>query len=150
MCSALEGVGATLGHHVHESACRAPELRVGALAGDHELLHRIEIEGEGRALSAALLSKERIVEVGSVHAHVVVDAALAGDRERVAVGALRGGDTGRQQDERQEIAPVVRNTVHHSFGQRGRQLGARRIDGGSRLVGHIHGRQFRDAALEGE
>ena len=71
---------------------RAAELGVGALGHHHDLLDRVEVEGEGRPLAAALLAEERVVEVGAVHRDVVVDALLAVDRELVAVGALHDGD----------------------------------------------------------
>src|SRR5207245_8885540 len=89
---------ARLGYHVHEPARRAPELGRSPARGDYDLLHRIEVERERRPLAAALLAEERIVEVRPVHRDVVVDAALAGDRQLVAIWPLQiGRAAGRAQ-----------------------------------------------------
>ena len=64
-----------------------PELRVGAVGHHHEILYRIEVERERRPLAAPLLAEERVVEVGPVYRHVVVDRA-ATDAELVAIGSL--------------------------------------------------------------
>ena len=108
---AVHLVGARLGDDVDEAAVGAAELGVGALGHDHHLLDRVEVEGEGRALAAALLAEERVVEVGAVDRDVVVDALLAVDRELVAVRALHDGDAGRELGEVEEVAAVVRQAL---------------------------------------
>ena len=104
---AVEGVRPGLGHHVHEPAGGTAELGVGAGGRDHDFLHRIEIERERRALAAALLTEERIVEVGAVHRNVVVDALLPADRQLVAVRTLHDRHVGCEQRQVQIVAPVV-------------------------------------------
>ena len=89
----------------------APELGVGALGHHHHLLDRVQVEGEGRALAAALLAEERVVEVGAVHGDVVGDALLAVDGQLVAVGALHDGHAGRELREVEEVAAVVRQAA---------------------------------------
>jgi hypothetical protein len=101
-------VRAGLRHHVHEAAARAAELRVRPLGHDHHLLDRVEVEGEGRALAAALLAEERVVEVGAVHRDVVGDALLAVHADLVAVGPLHDRDARRELHEAEYVAPVVR------------------------------------------
>ena len=70
----------------------APPLRPNsggrAVGDDHHLLDRVLVERERRALAAALLAEERVVEVGAVHRDVVVDALLAVDADLVAVRPL--------------------------------------------------------------
>ena len=107
-----------LGDHVHKTAGRAPELGVGATRDHHQLLHGIEVEGKRRPLAAALLAKERIVEIGAVHRHVVVNTALTRHRQLVAVRALHDRHVGREQREVEIVAPVVRQARHHLRRQR--------------------------------
>jgi hypothetical protein len=94
----------------------------------HELLDGVEVEGEGRPLPAALLAEEGIVEVGPVHRHVVVNAALATNRELVAIGALHDGDVGCEQREIEEVAPVVRQPRDHLAGELRGRLGTGHVD----------------------
>ena len=78
MHRAAERVRATFRDDVHEATRRPSEFGVRAGVRHHQLLHGIEVEGERRALSATLFAEERVVEVRSVHAHVVVRTALSG------------------------------------------------------------------------
>ena len=105
-------VGAALGDDVDESAARAAELGVGALRDHDHLAHGVEIERERRALSAALLAEERIVEVGAIDGDVVVDAALSADAEHITVGTLRDRDVRRERREVEIVAPVVGKPAH--------------------------------------
>ena len=107
-----------LGDHVHKTAGRAPELGVGAARDHHELLHGIEVEGKRRPLAAALLAKERVVEVRTVHRHVVVNAALARHGQLVAVWTLHDGHVRREQRQVEVVASVVRQARHHLRRQR--------------------------------
>ena len=93
-----------------------------APCGHHDhLLHGVEIEGEGRALAAALLAEEGVVEVGPVHGDVVVNAPLPGDAQLVAVRSLDDGSPRGQQRQVEEVAAVVGQVPHRLLGQaRGR------------------------------
>ena len=124
---AVELVGPRLGDDVEEAAARPAELRVGAIGDHHEVLHRVEVEGERRALAAPLLAEERVVEVGAVHRDVVVDAALAADADLVAVGPLHDGDVGRQRGEVEDVAAVVGQPLHRLHAQPGGRLRLRHI-----------------------
>ncbi len=100
-------VGAGLGDDVDEAAVERPNSALAPVGHHHDLLHRVQVEGEGRPLAAALLAEERVVEVGAVHRDVVVDALLAVDRELVAVRALHDADARRELGEVEEVAAVV-------------------------------------------
>ena len=139
---AAHGVGAALGDHVHESAGRAPELGAGARVGHHQLLHGVEIERERRPLASALLAEERIVEIRTIDADVVVGATLARDADHVAIRSLRAGHVRRQQRQREEIAPVVRQPLHHFFRQWRGEVTARRIHRCTVTVVDTHRRQL--------
>src|SRR3954452_6513848 len=104
---AVKLVGARLGDDVDEAAAGPPELRVGAVRDHHEVLNRVQVEGEGRPLAAPLLTEEWIVEVGSVDRDVVVDSSLAPDAELVAVRTLHGGNVWRQGGEVEDVAAIV-------------------------------------------
>ena len=139
-------VGARLRDDVDEPARRAPELRVRTARDDHDFLHRIEIERERRALAAALLAEERVVEVGAVHGNVVVDPALSRDRQLVAVGPLHDRDVGREQGEVDVVAAVVRQAGHRLLRQPRRALDPRRVHdrlgGRDRDARHLHRAQL--------
>src|SRR5206468_4049281 len=124
---AVEQVGAGLGDHVHESRAGAAELGRRSAGGDHDLLHRIEVEREGRPLAAALLAEEGVVEVGAVHRHVVVDPLLPRDRQLVAVGPLHDRYVGREQGQIEKVAAVVRETGDRLVGQPGRCFHLRHV-----------------------
>ncbi len=144
---AAQLVGAGLGDHVHEARAGTAELGAGAARGHDDFLHRIQIERERRPLAAALLAEERIVEVGAVHRHVVLDAALTRHRQLVAVRALHDRHVGREQGEVQEIAAVVGETRHRLHRQRRGCLHARRIHR-CLLRLHHHRRQLHRAELQ--
>ncbi len=106
-------VGARLGDHGDEAGGGAAELGGGAVGDHHEFLHRVEVEGEGRPLAAALLAEEGVVEVGAVDRDVVLDALLAVDRELLAVRALDQRDSRGELGQLEEIAAVVGDAVEH-------------------------------------
>ncbi len=93
---AAQLIGAGFCDDVHEAARGTSELRVRATRHDHDLLHRVEIERKRGPLAAALLAEERIVEVGAVDRHVVVNALLSGNGELVTVGSLHDRHAWRQ------------------------------------------------------
>ena len=125
---ALVPVGAALGHHVDEAADRAAELGRGAVGDDLELLHRLEADDVLGPLTAALLAEERVVGVGAVDHHVVVDAALAADADLGAVRSLDDADGRRQLDEVDEVAAVDRQLGHRLFVDQRGLLRTRRLD----------------------
>ena len=136
-------VGARLGDDVDESAGRAAELRGGALVHDDQFADRVLVEGERRALAAALLAEERVVEVGPVHDEVVEDAPLAVDVQLVAVGPLGDRGAGGQEGQVHEVAAVARHRVHHFLpealgaGEVGRLDGRRQLaEDRHRFLGH--------------
>ena len=129
---AVKLVGAGLGDDVDEAAARPSEFRVGAVRHDDEVLHRVEIEREGRPLAAALLAEEGVVEVGAVHRDVVVDAALAAHADLVAVGALHDGHVRRESGVVEDVASVVRQSLDRLHAQPGRAL----------RLGHVHRRRL--------
>jgi len=94
MSAAGEVVGTGLRQDRDEARSGPSKLGVGAVGHDDHLLDGIEIEGKGGPLAATLLAEEGIVEVGAIDHHVVVNAALAVDRDLVAIGALYDGHTG--------------------------------------------------------
>ncbi len=128
---AFQLVGPRLRDHVDEAACRAPELGGRALVDDHHLLDRVLVECEGRALPAALLAEEGVVEVGAVDDEVVEDAALAADVQFVAVRPLGEGRARREQGQIEEVAAVRRQPFDHLVGE---PLRSRHVVGGGRLV----------------
>ena len=133
---AVEQVRPRLGHHVHEAAVAAAELGGGALGHHHHLLHRVEVEGEGRPLAAALLAEERVVEVRAVDRDVVGDALLAVDRELVAVRALYDAHPGRELGEVEEVPAVVGQAADGGVVDAVRAFRARGLDEGN--VGGDH------------
>ena len=158
MAGALEIVGTGLGHHANETGRSAAEFGRGAVGDDHELLHRVHVEGKGRTLTSPLLTEERIVEVGTVHHDVVLDALLAVHRDLVTVRSLHDGHTGGELGELQEVAAVVGQPVevfavdaHAVGGFRG--LDQRRFGGDEDLVfgsGHLHGQAQIDGPADGQ
>ena len=139
---ALQRVRAGLRDDVDKSTSRSSEFRVRPLACHHHLLYCIQIECEGRPLAAALFAEERIVVVGSVDAHVIKDAALTGDREHVAVGALRHRNAWCEKGQCQKIATVIGQSAYHSGTEFGGCLRAGRTNGSVRFVADITGRQL--------
>ena len=130
-----------LGDDVHEAGLRAAELCVGAVGHHHHLFDRIEIEGEGGPLSAALLAEEGVVEVGAIDGDVVGNSLLAVDRELIAVRALDDGHSRSELGQLQEVAAVVRQLRHGLVINARRSLGACRLDqrrsrGHHDLLGH--------------
>ena len=125
---ALVPVGAALRHHVDEAAHGAAELGRGAVGDDLELLHRLEADDVLRTLAAALFPEERVVGVGAVDHHVVVDAALAVDADLGPVRPLDDADGRRQLHEVDEVAAVDRQLGHRLLVDQRRLLGARRLD----------------------
>ncbi len=107
--------------HVHEAAGGAPELGVGSSRDDHQLLHRIEVEREGRPLPPTLLTEERVVEVRAVDRDVVVNPPLPRDGQLVAIRALDDRDVRREQGEIDEITSVIREARDGLGGQRRRR-----------------------------
>ena len=148
---AAQLVAARLGDDVDEAAAGTAELGVGPLGHHDHLLHGVEIEGEGRALAAALLAEEGVVEIRAVHGDVVVDPPLPGDAQLVAVRSLDDGGARRQQGQVEEVAAVVGQVPHRLLGQaRGRPApgdvhrGHRGLDDdrlhlGHHLQGQFHG-----------
>ena len=132
---AAQPVGARLGDDVEEPAARPAELGVRAVGDDDEVLDRVEVERERRALAAALLAEEGIVEVGAVHRDVVVDAALAADADLVAVGALHDRHVRRERREVEDVAPVVRQSLHGLDAEPGGRLRRRHVD---RRLARLH------------
>src|SRR2546425_8093176 len=76
---------------VDYAAGGAAEFRVGAACNHLELLHRVQRDGDGRALAAELLAEETVVVIAAVEADVVEDAALAVEVDFITVGPLRDG-----------------------------------------------------------
>ena len=77
--AAVRLVGPRLRDDVDHAAGGAAELGVRAGGDDLELLHRVERDVDGGALSADLLAEEPVVVVAAVEADVVEDAALPGE-----------------------------------------------------------------------
>ena len=127
-------VRARFGDDVDEAAAGATEFRVGALGDDDDFRNGVQIEGEGRALTPALLAEKRVVEIRAVHRDVVVDAALPADREFVSIGTLDDAHAGGQEREVEEVAPVVGQVLHGVLRQAGGCLGPRNVHG--RPSGH--------------
>ncbi|HEX7679188.1 MAG TPA: hypothetical protein VF713_13745 [Thermoanaerobaculia bacterium] len=94
MRCAVQIVRARLRDDVDEAGHRASELGIGAVGDDDHLFHGVEVEGEWRPLSAALLAEERVVEVGAIDGDVVRNTFLTVDRQLVAVGSLHDRDAG--------------------------------------------------------
>ena len=65
-----------------------PNSAFAPVATTWNSLHRVERDVDGRALAAHLLAEEAVVVVAAVEADVVEDAALAGERDLVAVRPL--------------------------------------------------------------
>ena len=74
----------------------------------------------GRALAAGLLAEEPVVEVAAVEADVVEHAALAGERDFVAVGALHDAHARRQREQVFELAAEDRRRLDRRLIQRHR------------------------------
>ena len=123
-------IGARLGDHVEEAAAGAAELGIGAVGHHDEVLHCVQVEGEGRALAAALLAEERVVEVGAVDRHVVVNALLAADADLVAVRALHDGHVRGQRREIEDVAAVVGQAFHRLRAEPRRALRPGDVDRG--------------------
>src|SRR2546429_3088862 len=68
---------------------RASEFSIGAACHHLELFHRIQCNVDRSALPALLLTKESVVVVSAVQAHVIKDSTLAVEGDLVAVGPLR-------------------------------------------------------------
>ena len=134
-----EFVRSRLGDHVDEPAGRAAELGSSALIDHHQLFDGVLIEGESRALAAALLAEERVVEVGPVDDEVVEDAALAGDVQLVAVRPLRDRRAGREQRQVHEVAAVAGQRVDHvlQHALRARDVGG--VDGRRQAADDVDG-----------
>ncbi len=131
MRRAVDFVGSRFRHDIDEAAGTASELRGRAVGHHLEFLHRVQVHRERGTLSAALLAEERIVVVRSVDGDVVVDAFLAVDRNLIAVGALHNRHAGRERNEVEEIAPVVRQRVERLGIDVGRALDFVGLDDGS-------------------
>src|SRR5207237_7620675 len=111
-------IRARLGDDVDDASGGMAELGAGA-GGDHlKLLDRLERDVDRRALPADLLAEEPVGVVAAVEADVVEDAALAGERDLVAVGALHDAHAGRQREEILELAPEDRRRLDRRFVQR--------------------------------
>ena len=144
---ARELVRARLRDDVHEAARGAPELRRRPLAHDDDFLDGVLVEGEGRALPAALFAEEGVVEVGSVHGNVVEDPPLSPDVEDFAVRTLRHGHARSEERVVEEVAAVVGQVVDDLFGK---PMGTRRVPGVDegrpvrrhRDLGHRDGLEF--------
>ena len=137
MGAAVDVVGPGLGDDVDEAAAAAPELGGSALGHHDDLLDRIQVEGEGGPLAAALLTEEGVVEVRAVDGDVVGDALLAVDRELVAVGSLHDADPGRELGELEEVPAVVGEPADGGVVDAVGALGPRRLDQ-RRRRGHHH------------
>ena len=124
--AAPERVRARLGDDVDDAAGRAAVFGRRAAGDDLELLDGIERDVDRRALSAGLLAEEPVVVVAAVEADVVEDAALAGKRDLVAVGALDDADAGRERQQILELATENRNRLDRRLVDRRRRRGARR------------------------
>jgi hypothetical protein len=128
--------------HVDDATRRASELGRRA-AGNHlKLLHRVERDIDRHALPADLLTEEAVVEVATVQADVVEDAALPGERDLVTVRALHHTDAGRERQQVLELATEDRRRLHGCLVERRRKRGARRLDDGRAA----HGDGFRHVA----
>ena len=123
-------VGARLGDDVDESAAGAPEFRVCSLGNHNDFRDGVQIEGEGGALTPALLAEEWVVEIGAVYRDIVVDAALSGNGQFVSVRSLHDAHAGSQERKVQKIAPVVGQVLYRLLGQAGGRLGPGHVDGG--------------------
>ena len=123
-------VGARLGDDVDESAAGAPEFRVGSLGNHNDFRDGVQIEGEGRALTPALLAEEGVVEIGAVYRDIVVDAALSGNGQFVSVRPLDDAHAWSQEREIEKISPVVGQILYRLLGQAGGRLGPGDVDGG--------------------
>ena len=98
----MQLVGSRLGHHVHESAIGPPDFGGRAAANHLELAHGGLREEEHAFVAAALVSLQRVVEIGAVDGDVRVDRSLTGDDETVPIAFLRDGR--RQLHELGEVA----------------------------------------------
>src|SRR5262249_56860408 len=92
--------GARFGDNVHHATGGAPELRSGAAGHPLEFLDCIQGDVNGCALPTGLLTEKAVVVVAAIKAHVVEDAALAGEADFVAVRALYNGHA---RGEREQI-----------------------------------------------
>ena len=144
---AVDVVGPGLGDDVDEAAAAASELGRSALGHHDDLLDRIQVEGEGGPLAAALLTEEGVVEVRAVDGDVVGDALLAVDRELVAVGALNDADPWSELGEIEEVPPVVGQPPDRRVVDAGRALRARGLHEGDVGGDHhllLHRRHLQD------
>ena len=133
--AAVHLVRARLGDHVDHAAGGAAELRVRAGGDDLELLDGVERDVDGRALAAHLLAEEAVVVVAAVEADVVEDAALAGERDLVAVRPLHDADARGQRQQILELAAENRRRPIVGLIERRRRRRPRGIDRG-RLRAH--------------
>ena len=99
---AMQLVGSRLGDHVHESAIGPPDFGGRAAANHLELAHGGLREEEHAFVAAALVSLQRVVEIGAVDGDVRVDRSLTGDDQTVPIAFLRDGR--RQLHELGEVA----------------------------------------------
>ena len=81
-----------LADDVDDPTGRPSELGRRAARDDLKFLHRVERDIDGRALTADLFTEKPIVEIAAIQTDVVEDAALAGERDLVAVSALNDAD----------------------------------------------------------
>ena len=95
-------VGARLGDHVDEPAVGAAHFRRRAAANHLELADGGLRKEEHAFVAAALVSLQRVVEIGAVDGDVRVDRSLTGDDETVPITFLRDGR--RQLHELGEVA----------------------------------------------
>ena len=133
---ALEVVGARFGDDGHKTGGGAAEFGRRAVGDDDEFLHGVEVEGEGRALTAALLTEEGVVEVGTVDRNVVLDTLLTVDRKFVAVRTLNDRHTRGELGQLEEVAAVVGDAVDGFAIDFDRVLRARNFD--QRRLGGDH------------
>ena len=112
MQRAVQIVGPGLRHHIDEPAGTAPELGRRVVGHHLKLFDGIQADRKRRPLPAALFPEKRIIIVGAVDGHIVIDALLPVDRNFIPVRSLHNGHTRSQRGKAQIIPSVVRQIPH--------------------------------------
>ena len=124
---AAQLIAARLGHDVDRRRRGSSGFRREAVGGDLELLHRLLRDVLKRA------ADDVVVVVRAVHHHVAASPELTrgGDRDRVRLGRIevrRGGVSGHEQGQLEEVASVERQRLDELRGDHGVDDRTARVD----------------------
>src|SRR5690348_13931380 len=98
--TAVQLIGPRLRDHIHYAAGGTSELSGSSGCDDLELFDRVECDVDSGSLSSDLFPEEPVVVIAAVQTDVVVDSALAGEVDLIAIRTLHDANS---RCERQQV-----------------------------------------------